>query len=100
MDEVGVQPSYYSLRPLYLKVLLVEEVSSDDIAILLIWFSLVVCYYPMPLPVVVVFPATLFCLPLDICRANYWETSKPSWRVALLSATRGCEWQAIIPNTL
>ena len=91
-------PYYYSVRSLYLKVLLVEEVNSDNIAILLVWLSLVVCYYPMPLPVVVVFPATLFCLPLDIYRANYWETYELSWLVVLLSATRGCEWPADHPR--
>ena len=70
-------PYYYSVRSLYLKVLLVEEVNSDNIAILLVWLSLVVCYYPMPLPVVVVFPATLFCLPLDILLCQHRVTSEP-----------------------
>ena len=47
--EAVLLPCYYSVRLPYLKVLLVEEVYSDNTAILLVWPSLVVCYYQITL---------------------------------------------------
>ena len=72
MDEVGVQPSYYSLRPLYLKVLLVKEA-----------VAMISPYYCGPTSSMLLHDASAcnsstpcyFLVPLDILLCQYWVTS-------------------------